>query len=334
MGGDNFNKSGVSFDSELLSGYYNILNGEVREDWQQVVDAQLDSLIAKWWYNVEDYVILKITSTSIHAEEHVFENPSVEILNRIWQADYDKKKGFAKKINLLLKTKVPGLSLSDDFERFYFSSYFFINSTPKLGVSNLSTKEIIEKLNLTSTEANEPACIYWWLGRESSACLVNALEELIGIFEEWFPLFEKFIINEIQKGINEPFDGMNSIINKTVNSLENAMLIRQLNTVPGRNSKGHIKSKLDNFLNKTWKQAQDKFRPLIIEESRYTALSRPFGDSYKRQYPLNDSTLIPLFSKYLNLKLTDLIIVINRKFDQKRRHWTGNFDYVINLKKR
>ena len=112
------------------------------------------------------------------------------------------------------------------------------------------------------------------------------------------------------------------------------MLLRQLNTVPGRNSKGHIKSKLDDFLNKTWKDAQDKFRPLIIEESRYTNLSRPFGDSYKRQYPLNDSTLIPLFSKYLNLKLTDLIIVINRKFDQKRRHWTGNFDYVINLKKR
>ena len=67
------------FDSELLTGYYNILNGEVREDWQQVVDAQLESLVSKWWYNIEDYVILKITSTSIHAEEHVFENPSVEI---------------------------------------------------------------------------------------------------------------------------------------------------------------------------------------------------------------------------------------------------------------
>ena len=210
-----------------------------------------------------------------------------------------------------------------------------MNSTPKLGVSNLSTKEIIEELNLTSTEANEPACIYLWLGRESSACLVNALEELIGIFEEWFPLFEKFIIAEIQKGINEPFDGMNSIINTTVSSLQQALLIRQLNTVPGRNPKGHIKSKLDDFLNKTWKQAQDKFRPLIIEESRYTNLSKPFGPNYNiPKYPLNDSTLIPLFSKYLNLKLTDLIIVINRKFDQSRMHYTSNFDFVINLKKR
>ena len=172
------------------------------------------------------------------------------------------------------------------------------------------------------------------MGRESSACLVNALEKLIGIFEEWFPLFEKFIISEIQKGINEPFDGMNSIIKTTISSLEQALLIRQIIRCPDTGSAEHISSELDDFLNKTWKQAQDKFRPLIIEESRYTALSRPFGDSYKRQYPLNDSTLIPLFSKYLNLKLTDLIIVINRKFDQKRRHWTGNFDYVINLKKR
>ena len=98
MGGDNFNKSGVSFDSELLTGYYNILNGEVREDWQQVVDAQLDSLIAKWWYNVEDYVILKITSTSIHAEEHVFANPSVEILNRIWQETMTKKRALQRKL--------------------------------------------------------------------------------------------------------------------------------------------------------------------------------------------------------------------------------------------
>lgn len=334
MGGDNFNKSGVSFDSELLTGYYNILNGEVREDWQQVVDAQLDSLIAKWWYNIEDYVILKITSTSIHAEEHVFENPSVEILNRIWQSDYNNKKGLVKKINRFLKTKIPGLSLSDDFERFYFSSYFFMNSTPKLGVSNLSTKEIIEKLNLTSTEANEPTCVYFWLGRESSACLVNALEKLIGIFEEWFPLFEKFIIAEIQKGINEPFDGMNSIINTTINNLEGALLISYLRR-NGKDSEGHIKSKLDNFLNKTWKQAQDKFRPLIIEESRYTSLSKPFGSNYNiPKYPLDDSTLIPLFSKYLNLKITDLVIVIKRKFDQSRMHWTSNFDYVINLKKR
>lgn len=333
MGGDNFNKSGVSFDSELLTGYYNILNGEVREDWQQVVDAQLDSLVAKWWYNIEDYVILKITSTSIHAEEHVFENPSVEILNRIWQSDYNNKNGLVKKINRFLKTKIPGLVLSDDFERFYFSSYFFMNSTPKLDVSNLSTKEIIEKLNLTSTEVNEPACVYFWLGRESSACLVNAIEKLIGIFEEWFPLFEKFIITEIQKGINEPFDGMNSIINTTINNLEGAMLISYLRR-NGKDSEGHIKSKLDDFLNKTWKQAQDKFRPLIIEESRYTNLSRSFGNNNSREYPLNDSTLIPLFSKYLNLKLTDLIIVINRKFDQSRRHWTSNFDYVINLKKR
>ena len=59
--------------------------------------------------------------------------------------DYDKKKGLAKKINVFLKTKVPGLVLRNDFERFYFSSYFFMNSTPKLGVSNLSTKEIIEE---------------------------------------------------------------------------------------------------------------------------------------------------------------------------------------------
>ena len=124
MGGDNFNKSGVSFDSELLAGYYNILNGEVREDWQQVVDAQLNSLIAKWWDSIEDYVILKITSTNIHAEEEVFENPSIEILKTIWQVDYNKKQGLAKKINRFLKTKVPGLVLCDDLERFYFSLYF------------------------------------------------------------------------------------------------------------------------------------------------------------------------------------------------------------------
>ena len=316
MGGDNFNKSGISFESEPLNEYYNLVGGDFDpEKWQELVSKQQILGIEKWWGNVEQHVHLKVLSKRPSVESTTFINP-IKIIQFI--PSYPR--GFDEKVNRFLKTKIPGLAISEDLEKFYFCNYYFINQTPKISVSSQTIEGIIELIELYEyrNEENTIFDILRMVPDEHSEIIIQALEKLVRLFDSFFDDFLQRLEKEVNKDIECPRFGMNEIdIRISDHVISRERIISQLLSF-----NNNARTEIQNFLDSEFTDACEKFTDSVaksgINFSRWTHSPRlPWGHAPR----CPDLELIPVFLRYIRARLPEYKVSLVCTNGDITRYW-------------
>ena len=320
MGGDNFNKSGVSFESEPLNEYYNLLRGDNNtEKWQELVSKQQNLGIEKWWENVEQYVHLKVVSKDPQVEITTFGNPKkiIEYIPRF-------ASGFDKQVNRFLKTKIPGLAISEDLEDFYFCNFYFINQTPKISVSSQTIEGIIDlmELNEYRNEENSIFDILRMVPDEHSEIIIQALEKLVRLFDSFFDDFLQRLEREVEGDTECPRFGMNEInININNHLISRDRIISQLLSF-----NNNARTEIQNFLDSEFADACEKFvdstvkSKIIFSRWGYSYNSSPWGSSPR----CPDLELIPVFLRYIRARLPEYKVSLVCTNGDITRYWLNS----------
>lgn len=303
MGGDNFNKSGVSFHAEQLNEYYTLLQGDLdNEKWQEMiskqhkmVSEQENMAIEKWWDSVEQFVLLKILSKKPSIESITFTNPEKTVQSiPLFPA------GFYEKINRFLKTKIPGLAISSDLEKFYFCNFYFITQEPKISVSRQSIEGIIEAMDLNKYSDTERETIFDYLRevpKEHSRIIIQSLEKLVRIFDSYFEDLLELVEKIVKENMEVPKFGMNEIEIYIGNGSKR--LISNLLSFSN-----NARKEIQDFLDSEFTNACYRFMDSI---SKDRDVNFPRFDMYRHKRRIHqkftDLELIPVFLRYIRARM-------------------------------
>ena len=304
MGGDNFNKSGISFHAEQLNEYYTLLQGDLdNEKWQEMISKQHEMVseqenlaIEKWWDSVEQFVLLKIMSKKPSIESTIFINPVKTIQSiPIFPAGYDEK------INRFLKTKIPGLAISSDLENFYFCNFYFITQEPKISVSRQSIEGIIEAMDLNKYSVTERETIFDYLRevpKEHSRIIIQSLEKLVHIFDSYFEDLLERVEKRVKENMEVPKFGMNEI-EIHIGTMGKDRIISQILSLSN-----NARTEIQNFLDTEFVRSCTRFMDSI---SRDRDVNFPRFDMYRHKRGIHqkftDLELIPVFLRYIRARM-------------------------------
>ena len=135
LGGDNFNKSDKIFESDILSGLHEVLQGNKVDNWGELRDSLKMKLIEKWWAEIEDRMLSNLSYSYDHTS-----NGDVKTFHNIVPLPAG-----LNEVNTFIKSKIPGLFLKDS-DNFEFHPYYFLNKSSELYISDDSSESIIKQL--------------------------------------------------------------------------------------------------------------------------------------------------------------------------------------------
>lgn len=304
MGGDNFNKSGVSFHAEQLNEYYTLLQGDLdNEKWQEMISKQHEMVseqenmaIEKWWDSVEQFVLLKILSKKPSIESITFTNPVKTVQSiPLFPA------GYGEKMNRFLKTKIPGLAISSDLENFYFCNFYFITQEPKISVSRQSIEGIIEAMDLNKYSDTERETIFDYLRevpKEHSRIIIQSLEKLVRIFDSYFEDLLELVEKKVKENMEVPKFGMNEI-EIHIGTMGKDRIISQLLTF-----RNNARTEIQDFLDTEFVNACSRFMDSIAKDRD---VNFPRFDMYRHKRGIHqkftDLELIPVFLRYIRARM-------------------------------